>query len=132
MRSSKKKIAPDAFDGTVSLAETLGEQLPPAVAAGSCDLRPDRAEEPRRAANSVASMHFRISIERKERAGKTVTLLTGFKGDESSRRALTKQLKNALGCGAAPEEDRLVLQGDQRERLAELLRKLGASKVSVV
>ncbi|MGI6075754.1 MAG: translation initiation factor [Pyramidobacter sp.] len=130
LRNPKKKIALDVFDGSVNLAEALGNRLPLEDAEIPAAVGLEERKQPQKTGN-LASMHFRISIERKGRAGKTVTLLSGFEGDTKSCRDLAKRLKSALGCGAALEEDRLVLQGDQRERLAALLRKQGATKVSV-
>jgi translation initiation factor 1 len=42
-----------------------------------------------------------------------------------------KALKNGLGCGGTVEDDTLVLQGDQRERLPPLLTARGVRKVTV-
>lgn len=67
----------------------------------------------------------RVSRERKGRGGKTVSIITGVKSPESGRQALLKQLKNKLGTGGALEEDTIVIQGDHRERIVEILNELG-------
>ena len=59
--------------------------------------------------------------EKKGRGGKVVTTLTRHKLDEAAAKALAKRLRKALGCGATVEGDEVVLQGDQRDRAADLL-----------
>ena len=67
----------------------------------------------------------RVSRERKGRGGKTVSIITGVKSPESGRQALLKLLKNKLGTGGTLEEDTIVIQGDHRERIVEILNELG-------
>jgi translation initiation factor 1 len=57
----------------------------------------------------------------------TVVEHLGLSGSE--REAWVKALKSALGCGGAVEDDRLILQGDQRKRLPALLTGRGVRKV---
>jgi translation initiation factor 1 len=67
----------------------------------------------------------RVQRERKGRGGKTVSIITGIKSPEAGQRALLKQLKTTLGTGGTLEEGALVIQGDHRERIVEILRELG-------
>ena len=72
-----------------------------------------------------------VRMERKGRGGKEVTVVDqlGLKGADIEN--LLKELKNALGCGGAVEQDTLVLQGDQRKRLPAILEAKGVKKVIV-
>lgn len=72
-----------------------------------------------------------VRLEKKGRGGKEVTVVEqlGLRGDELE--TWLKALKQSLGCGGAVEEDTLLLQGDQRERLPELLAARGVRKISV-
>jgi len=72
-----------------------------------------------------------VRLERSGRGGKEVTVVEQLelKPDELAR--WLKVLKQGLGCGGVIEDDRLVLQGDQRERLPALLEKKGVQKVTV-
>lgn len=72
-----------------------------------------------------------VRFTRKGRGGKEVTLVQhlGLPPDELDR--WLSQLKRALGCGGVREEDQLVFQGDQRDRLPRLLKERGVKKVSV-
>lgn len=67
----------------------------------------------------------RVARERKGRGGKTVSIITGVKSPESGRQALLKLIKNRLGTGGTLEEDTIVIQGDHRERIVEILNELG-------
>jgi len=72
-----------------------------------------------------------VRMERKGRGGKEVTVVEqlGLKGADIE--SFLKELKNALGCGGAVEQDTLVLQGDQRKRLPAILEARGVRKVIV-
>ena len=67
----------------------------------------------------------RVSRERKGRGGKTVSIITGVKSPESGRQTLLKLLKNKLGTGGTLEDETIVIQGDHRERIVEILNELG-------
>lgn len=67
----------------------------------------------------------RVGRERKGRGGKTVSVITGVMSREAGQQALLKLLKNKLGTGGALEEGNLIIQGDHRERIVELLNELG-------
>lgn len=70
-----------------------------------------------------------LRVERKGRGGKTVTILEGLSGDESARKKWLQELKTKLGCGAKWEDQVLVVQGDQADRIREWLQAQGAKRV---
>jgi translation initiation factor 1 len=72
-----------------------------------------------------------VRLERKGRGGKEVTVVEQLGLPEAERDKWLKALKGALGCGGVVEEDTLVLQGDQRERLPALLEARGVRRVTV-
>ena len=72
-----------------------------------------------------------VRMERKGRGGKEVTVVEQLGMPEAEREKWLKALKGALGCGGVVEEDTLVLQGDQRERLPALLEARGVRRVTV-
>lgn len=72
-----------------------------------------------------------VRYELTGRGGKEVTLVEQLGLPEGELRKWVKELKRRLGCGGGVEGVTLVLQGDQRERLPELLRKRGVQQVSV-
>lgn len=64
-----------------------------------------------------------ISLETKHRAGKIVTLVTGFVGAEEDLAALGKQLKNHCGTGGSAKDGEIILQGDHRDKARAWLTK---------
>jgi translation initiation factor 1 len=72
-----------------------------------------------------------VRLERAGRRGKEVTVVEHLELSVAEREAWLKDLKSALGCGGALEEEALVLQGDLRERAAKWLEKRGVKKVTV-
>ena len=72
-----------------------------------------------------------VRYERKHRGGKEVTVVEklDLKVDELDR--WCRELKQALGCGGSVEDRSIVLQGDQRKRLPDLLTKRGVGRVTV-
>jgi translation initiation factor 1 len=66
---------------------------------------------------------LRITLETKHRAGKTVTLITGFIGNEEDMATLGKQLKNHCGTGGSAKDGEIILQGDHRDKVRGWLQK---------
>ena len=67
-----------------------------------------------------------VSIDRKNRGGKSVTLVEGFIGNDSDAKNLAKQLKQLCGVGGGFKNSEIYIQGDQKNKVASFLQKLGA------
>lgn len=67
----------------------------------------------------------RLRLERRGHAAKNVTVLDGLPRNSEFRDGLARELKKACGTGGSASEEAIELQGDQRERLRELLAKKG-------
>ena len=72
--------------------------------------------------------NLRVSIERKNRGGKTVTLITGFIGTEDDLKELGKLLKTKCGVGGSAKDGEIIMQGEFKEKIIELLKKEGYIK----
>ena len=70
-----------------------------------------------------------VRLERSGRGGKAVTVVEHLAIATAARDEWLKALKASLGCGGAVQDERLVLQGDQRARLPALLQARGVKKV---
>lgn len=71
---------------------------------------------------------LRVSMERSGRGGKTVTLVKGFVGTAEDLSSLSKQLKQKCGVGGSEKDGEIIIQGDHRVRLVEILKKDGYSQ----
>lgn len=68
---------------------------------------------------------LRVQLDRKNRGGKTVTLVTGFIGTAADLEKLTKTLKTKCGVGGSAKDDEIILQGDFKEKVFLFLQKEG-------
>jgi translation initiation factor 1 len=68
---------------------------------------------------------LRVGLDNSGRAGKTVTLITGFVGTAADLEALAKLLKNKCGTGGSAKNGEILIQGDVRNKVVEILQKEG-------
>jgi len=72
-----------------------------------------------------AQQDLRVWIDRKQRAGKQVTLVTGFVGTTADLETLGKLLKTKCGTGGSAKDGEIIIQGDVRDKVMDLLIKVG-------
>lgn len=75
---------------------------------------------------------LRVMIDRKKRKGKEVTLVTGFVGTADDMKALGKMLKSKCGVGGSAKDGEIIIQGNNKQKVIDLLKKEGYSQTKGV
>ncbi len=89
------------------------------------DFAYDKGEEPETETLPKQQQKLRVSIEKKGRGGKTVTVIKGFTGTENDLKDLGKLLKTKCGVGGSTKDGEVLIQGEFRQRIIDLLKAEG-------
>lgn len=81
--------------------------------------------EPEAPAAPAQTGRLDIVFETKGRAGKSATIVCGFTLPDEDVATIAAELKRALGCGGSARGGEILLQGDRRRQVLELLLKKG-------
>ena len=71
------------------------------------------------------NQHLELWIDKKQRGGKVATLVKGFIGSEADLKALGKLLKSKCGVGGSAKNGEIIIQGNMRQKVIEILEKEG-------
>jgi translation initiation factor 1 len=72
-----------------------------------------------------AKQRLIVGIDRRNRGGKQVTLITGFVGRADDLKELGRVLKTKLGVGGSAKDGEITIQGDFRDKVVSILQGLG-------
>ena len=78
-------------------------------------------ESPEQETLQPSKQKLRISLDKKQRAGKAVTLIEGFVGTVADLEDLGKKFKSHCGTGGSVKDGQVIIQGDQREKVRQWL-----------
>ena len=67
--------------------------------------------------------NLRVTIDSKQRGGKTVTLIQGFIGKEEDLKELGKLLKNKCGVGGSIKDGEIIIQGVLKDKVLAILKE---------
>lgn len=128
-RANESGYPPDVFADSKKQKPASGfaslAALRDAVPEGPAEVPPPAAEAPR----DPFSGKIVVARTRKGRGGKTVTMISGIRAGAARLDEIARELRQALGCGAVAEGDRIVVQGEQQARVRSFLESHGAGRI---
>ena len=89
------------------------------------DFRYETDDEPEAETLEPGKQNLKVCIDRKQRAGKSVTLVQGFVGTEDDLKELAKMLKNKCGVGGSAKDGEILIQGEFKQKVYDLLVQAG-------
>lgn len=89
------------------------------------NFRPASEEKPAVETLPPARQKLTVYLDRRNRGGKQVTLVKGFVGSDEDLAVLARTLKNKCGTGGSAKDGEIIIQGDCREKVTNLLTGMG-------
>jgi len=123
-KKKKRSFSTDdaAPDNPFAALAGLGASLPPPP-----DNLPEAEDEEDDGITKAerARMSLRIHLDRKNRRGNEATIVTGFTGPDDELKTLGKLLKTKCGVGGSAKNGEIIVQGNKRDRVLEILKEEG-------
>lgn len=81
---------------------------------------------------SPEEQKLKVMIDRKQRKGKSVTLITDFLGTDNDLQTLGKTLKQKCGVGGSAKDGEILIQGEHKDKVFDILLKMGYKQTKKV
>ncbi len=82
-------------------------------------------QEPQQQSIAKEKQRLRVALDKRNRGGKKVTIVADFKGTTAEIEELGKTLKVKCGVGGAVKDGEIIIQGDFRDRVVQILQTMG-------
>ena len=89
------------------------------------DFQYEQQEEEQAVTLEPAKQNLIVTIDRKGRGGKQVTLVSGFVGTDEDLADLGRTLKTKCGVGGSVKDEEILIQGEFKEKVIKILKKEG-------
>ena len=77
----------------------------------------------------IAKSIIRVHLEKKGRGGKSVSIIRGLEMTNAKMKEIEKKIKSHCGVGGTQKNGEIIIQGDHRDKIIDLLKKMGASNI---
>ena len=91
----------------------------------SSDFQYDKDEQEEQPTLPPQQQKLIVSLDKRNRKGKSITLITGFTGTVNDLKDLGKLLKTKCGVGGSVKDGEILIQGDHRDKIIKILNDLG-------
>lgn len=75
---------------------------------------------------------LKIILDKKQRAGKKVSLILGYQGSIVELSLLAKEIKHHCGVGGSVKDDEIIIQGDFKTKICDFLIQKGYTKTKII
>lgn len=96
------------------------------------DFRYEIRDEEETSTLPPSQQKLRVQLDRKNRGGKVVTLVTGFTGSDDDLKELGRLLKSKCGVGGTAKDGEIIVQGDFKQKVLDLLKQAGYTQTKPV
>ena len=91
------------------------------------ELKEEKNEE--KADHFLAKSTIRVHLEKKGRGGKSVSIIRGLEMTNAKMKEIEKKIKSHCGVGGTQKNGEIIIQGDHRDKIIVLLKKMGAKNI---
>jgi translation initiation factor 1 len=92
------------------------------------DYKPESETQEEISAIEPSKQNLRIWLEKKNRGGKIVSIISGYEGSDEELKELGRLIKSKCGVGGSVKDGEILIQGDFRDRILNILNELGYKK----